>query len=117
MVQKWDLLNRWLTGDITLPPLESGNGAAECLKTYLNRQPAWTRLKAVMATAGERLVPYSFRHSYSLRCHQRGIDGGSAAAAMGHSYEVHCRSYPWASEAGVVAAFKRARAQVLQPTS
>ncbi|MEN9767417.1 MAG: hypothetical protein RLZZ32_1377, partial [Cyanobacteriota bacterium] len=35
----------------------------------------------------------------------------------GHSYEVHCRSYPWASEAGVVAAFKRARAQVLQPTS
>jgi integrase len=110
-VQQWNLLNRWLTGDITLPPLESGNGAAECLKTYLNRQKAWVQLKVVMAAAGERLVPYSFRHSYSLRCHQRGIDGGSAAAAMGHSYEVHCRSYPWASEAGVVAAFKRARAQ------
>ena len=110
-VQEWDLLNRWLTGDITLPPLESGNGAAECLKTYLNRQKAWNQLKTVMAAAGERLVPYSFRHSYSLRCHQRGIDGGAAAAAMGHSYEVHCRSYPWASEAGVVAAFKRARAQ------
>ena len=112
-VEDWDLLNRWLTGEITLPPLESGNGAAECLKTYLNRQTAWLQLKAVMAAAGERLVPYSFRHSYSLRCHQRGIDGGSAAAAMGHSYEVHCRSYPWASEAGVVAAFKRARAQAV----
>ena len=103
-LQEWDLLNRWLTGAITLPPLESGNGAAECLKTYLNRQKAWVQLKTVMAAAGERLIPYSFRHSYSLRCHQRGIDGGSAAAAMGHSYEVHCRSYPWASEAGVVAA-------------
>ncbi len=52
VVQEWDLLNRWLTGDITLPPLESGNGAAECLKTYLNRQTAWIQLKTVMAAAG-----------------------------------------------------------------
>ncbi|MCT0223866.1 site-specific integrase [Synechococcus sp. CS-1328] len=110
-VQRWELIERWQAGSITLPPLESGNGAADCLKTYLNRQSAWQQLKQDMAQRGERLVPYSFRHSYSLRCHQRGIDGGSAAAAMGHSYEVHCRSYPWASEAGVVAAFQRARAQ------
>ena len=109
--QRWELMQRWQAGTIALPPLESGNGAADCLKTYLNRQPVWQRLKEEMAQRGERLVPYSFRHSYSLRCHQRGIDGGSAAAAMGHSYEVHCRSYPWASAAGVVAAFKRARAQ------
>jgi len=110
-VEQWQLMRRWQDGDITLPPLASGNGAADCLKTYLNRQSAWLMLKKQMAERGERLVPYSFRHSYSLRCHQRGIDGGSAAAAMGHSYEVHCRSYPWASEAGVVAAFRRARAQ------
>jgi len=50
-LQDWDLLNRWLTGAITLPPLESGNGAAECLKTYLNRQKAWIHLKTVMAAA------------------------------------------------------------------
>jgi len=111
-VQSWNLLERWQAGAIVLPPLESGNGAADCLKTYLNRQSAWQSLKAEMAQRGERLVPYSFRHSYSLRCHQRGIDGGSAAAAMGHSYEVHCRSYPWASEAGMVAAFRRARERV-----
>lgn len=108
-VQNWRLLERWQGGDIFLPPLESGNGAADCLKTYLNRQAAWVKLREEMGDRGQRLVPYSFRHSYSLRCHQRGIDGGSAAAAMGHSYEVHCRSYPWASEAGVVAAFQRAR--------
>lgn len=116
-MQQWNLLERWMDGDITLPPLESGNGAADCLKTYLNRQEAWRVLRARLAERGERLVPYSFRHSYSLRCHQRGIDGGSTAAAMGHSYEVHCRSYPWASEAGMVAAFRRARGQAAQAPS
>ena len=46
---------------------------------------------------------------YSLRGHQRGIDAaGSMAQAMGHSFEVHCRSYPWASAAGTIAAFQRA---------
>jgi hypothetical protein len=30
------------------------------------------------------------------------------ALAMGHSIEVHCRSYPWATEAGAAAAFARA---------
>lgn len=111
-VLRWRLLERWQKKAIELPPLESGNGAADCFKTYLNRQQGWLDLKAELAAKGERLVPYSFRHSYSLRCHQRGIDGGSAAAAMGHSYEVHCRSYPWASEAGMVAAFRRARERV-----
>lgn len=103
-------MRRWQDGDITLPPLASGNGDADCLKNYLNRQRAWLMLEEQMAERGERLVP-SFRHSHSLRCHQRGIDGGSAAAAMGNSHEVHCRSHPWASEAGVVADFRRARTQ------
>jgi integrase len=57
-----------------------------------------------------RAVPYSFRHSYSLRGHQLGIDAGSVARSMGHSFEVHCRSYPWASDPGTAAAFARALA-------
>jgi len=57
-----------------------------------------------MAAKGERAVPYSFLHSYSLRGHLSGIDGGSVALSMGHSFEVHCRSYPWASAAGAAAA-------------
>jgi hypothetical protein len=32
----------------------------------------------------------------------------AAAHAMGHSFEVHCRSCPWASTAGTIAAFERA---------
>ena len=61
-----------------------------------------------MESQDERLTCYSFRHSYSVRGHQRGIDNGSMALAMGHSIEVHCRSYPWATEAGAAAAFERA---------
>jgi hypothetical protein len=63
-----------------------------------------------MAEKGERAVPYSFRHSYSLRGHRRGVDAGSVALSMGHSFEVHCRSYPWASASGAAEAFERANA-------
>jgi hypothetical protein len=45
--------------------------------------------------------------------HLRGIDGGSVALSMGHSFEVHCRSYPWASTAGDAAAFERANAALM----
>ena len=105
-------MQRWQTNLIELPPLSSGNSPADCIKTYLSRQQSWKSLKELMAANAQRAVPYSFRHSYSLRGHQRGIDAGSMAQAMGHSFEVHCRSYPWASEAGTVAAFQRANVTV-----
>ena len=57
---------------------------------------------------GRRIVPYSFRHTYSLRGHRRGIDAGAMAHSMGHSLEVHLRSYPWASASNTAAAFARA---------
>jgi hypothetical protein len=38
------------------------------------------------------------------------------AQAMGHSLEVHCRSYPWASVAGTAAAFQRANAAIVVST-
>jgi integrase len=109
-VQQWNLLLRWQAGLIDLPPLTSGNGAGDGMRTYLNRQPGWRALRAELAAKGENAVPYSFRHSYSLRGHQRGIDAGSVALSMGHSFEVHCRAYPWASKGGAAAAFERAEA-------
>jgi integrase len=108
--QRWHLLERWQARLIELPPMSSGNGAGDAISTYLSRQPGWRSLRAAMAAKGERAVPYSFRHSYSLRGHLRGIDAGSVALSMGHSFEVHCRSYPWASQAGTAAAFERANA-------
>jgi|GEM_PF-658443 len=112
-VQHWNLLERWQAGLIELPPLTSGTGAGDALGTYLSRQPGWCSLKALLAANGERLVPYSFRHSYSLRGHLRGIDAGSVALSMGHSFEVHCRAYPWASQSGTAAAFERANAALM----
>lgn len=103
--QEWELAERW---PIDLPPLHSGNGAADAIATYLNRREGWTALKNQQKSDGKRLSCYSFRHSYSLRGHQRGIDSGSMAYAMGHSIEVHCRSYTWASETSASAAFIRA---------
>ena len=108
LAAQWDLMERWRANRITLPPLGSGNGAADSIATYLNRRDAWKKLKAELLTDGKRLSCYGFRHGYSVRGHQRGVDSGSMALAMGHSLEVHCRSYPWATELGASAAFKRA---------
>ena len=106
---QWDLLQRWQDKLIELPPLGSGNGVADSIATYLNRREGWRSLRAQLEVEGKRLSCYSFRHSYSLRCHQTNvIPVGEIALAMGHSIEVHCRSYPWSSEAGAAAAFKRA---------
>jgi hypothetical protein len=59
----WNLLERRQARLIELPPLQSGNGAADGLGTYLKRQPGWKSLRDELEARGERLVPYSFRHS------------------------------------------------------
>jgi integrase len=105
---QWNLLQRWQARLIKLPPLGSGNGVADSIATYLNRRDGWKALRADLVVNSQRLSCYSFRHSYSVRGHQLGIDNGSMALAMGHSIEVHCRSYPWATEPGTAAAFERA---------
>ncbi|MGL6135164.1 MAG: site-specific integrase, partial [Prochlorococcaceae cyanobacterium] len=105
--QDWRLLERWRAGAIELPPLGGGPGAADAIGTYLKRQRGWQELRERLAARGERAVPYSFRHGYSLRGHQLGVDAGSMARSMGHSLEVHLRSYPWASGSSTAAAFAR----------
>ena len=107
-VQQWNLIQRWRTGDIKLPPLESGNGAAECWKTYFSRRPYWQSLKQrYLELEDKRLTAYSFRHSFSLRGHRKPleIDAGSMAMVMGHSLQTHCAFYPWAQQSSVEAAF------------
>ena len=103
-LEKWNLMERWQAKLLHLPNLEDPNA----LKTYLYRQVAWNSLKEELKNNDEKLVPYSFRHSYSVRGHQRGIDGGSMAEGMGHSFETHCRSYPYATKSGTANAFVKA---------
>ena len=105
--EKWLLLERLQANLLKLPPLRDGDQASDGFLTYLGRQKYWKQLKQEMIKESQRLVPYSFRHAYSLRGHSQNIDTGSMAAAMGHSIEVHCRSYPWASQNTVQAAFEK----------
>ena len=108
-VQQWKLIHRWKTRDINLPPLESGNGAAECWKTHFNRRPYWLSLKRrTMELEDKRLTAYSFRHSFSVRGHRLGIDAGSMAMVMGHSLQTHCAFYPWAQQSSAEVAFANA---------
>ncbi len=116
-VVEWQLLPRWQQGLIQLPPLESGNGAGDALATYLKRRPGWRALRAELSLKGEVAVPYSFRHSYSLRGHHRGIDPGAVSQSMGHSLECHLRSYAWCSEGTTAAAFNRAEAALRSQSS
>lgn len=103
-IQQWNLMQRWQAKMIDLPNVENQNA----LKTYLNRKKYWKSLKAELKERDENLVPYSFRHSFSVRGHQRGVDNGSMSLAMGHSIECHCREYPWATDKGTETAFERA---------
>ena len=106
----WKLLSLLKAGLLELPKLSAeGNGVAEQIRKYLERRKCWTSLKAKVKARNEELGTYSFRHSYSVRGHKLGIDSGSMASAMGHSLEVHCREYPWATTATTQAAFNEAR--------
>jgi len=107
----WNLVERFDAGLLPLPePRENKWG--EAFNTYLNRRPAWVSLKAVMKeTRGKRILPYSFRHTYSLRGHVLGIDSGSMALAMGHSLDSHLRAYPYASADTTKAAFAKVTSQ------
>ena len=81
LVQNWDQL--------TFPPTVSG----KTLGAYLRRLPYWQQLVAEYGARGEWLRPYSFRDTFSVRAHGHGIEDTMIAAALGHSIEVHHRSY------------------------
>ena len=106
-------------GEVELPELETYKyGAADGLKNFLERRSAtrkdgtkgalskqaekWFELKErVQKEEKKNLTLYSFRHSYLLRGHQRGIDPESDALAMRHDFKTHTSFYPWAERKNV----------------
>ena len=42
---------------------------------------------------GEQLTPYSFRHRYAKGMHAANLPLANIAEAMGHTIEVHLKSY------------------------
>lgn len=108
---QWNLAGALHAGVLEFPI--AGNGGIRQLNghyvaLFLERQPEWKELKAKATERGEWLRPYTFRDSYSLRCHRHRIEVGAIAMAMGHSLAVHSSSYRWASQATTSEAFSRA---------
>ena len=81
LVQNWDRLS--------LPLTVSG----KTLGAFLRRLPYWQLLVGEYEARGEWLRPYSFRDTFSVRAHGYGIEDTMIAAALGHTVEVHHRSY------------------------
>ena len=96
LVQNWDQL--------TLPQTVSG----KTLGNILRRLPYWQQLVAEYKARGEWLRPYSFRDTFSVRAHGHGIEDTMIAAALGHSIEVHHRSYRTSEWRSVRKAFAEA---------
>jgi len=100
----WRLQNN----EIDLPSLKGKGGVGDAALKYFKKRPAFRELQEKLAKRGERIGSYSFRHSFSVRGHQRNIPSGDIASAMGHSLETHLRSYPWATSATTKEAFREA---------
>ena len=96
LVENWDQLK--------LPPTVSG----KTLGAVLRRLPYWQKLIAEYEARGEWLRPYSLRDSFSVRAHGIVKDDTLIAAAMGHTVEVHHRSYRASEWRSVRTAFAQA---------
>ena len=106
--QNWNLLWRLQNNEIDLPSLNGKGGVGDAALKYFKKRPAFRELQEKLEKRGERIGSYSFRHSFSVRGHQKNIDAGSVATAMGHSLETHLRSYPWATSETTKQAFREA---------
>ena len=98
----FDLVQNW--EQLTLPQTVSG----KTLGNILRRMPYWQQLVAEYEARGEWLRPYSFRDTFSVRAHGHGIEDTMIAAALGHSIEVHHRSYRTSEWRSVRKAFAEA---------
>ncbi|KZR93097.1 hypothetical protein MITS9509_00974 [Synechococcus sp. MIT S9509] len=82
-------------GLMPFPPLKE-RGAA--VNQYLLRLGLWKQMAEEFEAQGKWLRPYSFRNTYSVRAHLRGIPSASVALAMGHSDKTHSDHYVTAEE-------------------
>ena len=98
----FDLVEGW--DQLKLPPTVTG----KTLGNILRRLAYWQQLVAKYEARGEWLRPYSLRDTFSARAHGIVKDDTLIAAAMGHTVEVHHRSYRTSEWRSVRKAFKEA---------
>ena len=108
---KWNLIELLHAGLLELPLGIDGEPRkldGHYCEVFLKRQPEWQQLRQVCEDRGEWLRTYSFRDTFSLRCHRQKIELGAICTAMGHNIEAHGRAYRWGSEQTTAAAFASA---------
>ena len=90
----WKLQARLQVGE-KLPPLNREGDGGQALNQYLRRRKVWMTLRDKAEHQGEQLTPYSFRHRYAKQAHAAvpRIAVAEIAEAMGHTIEVHLKSY------------------------
>ena len=88
----WNLQSRLQVGE-KLPPLNSEGNGSEALSRYLRRRTVWLSMREDAKQQGEQLTPYSFRHRYAKGMHTANIPIANICEAMGHTIEVHLKSY------------------------
>ena len=88
----WKLQSRLQTGE-KLPPLNTEGNGSEALSRYLRRRTVWLSMREDAKQQGEQLTPYSFRHRYAKGMHANNIPIANICEAMGHTIEVHLKSY------------------------
>ena len=88
----WKLQARLQVGE-QLPPLNREGDGGQALNQYLRRRTVWMALKAEAKHQGEQLTPYSFRHRYAKGMHANNVPIANISEAMGHTIEVHLKSY------------------------
>jgi len=106
----WPLEQAMADGTLLLPTGRDGDVrklSGSAVNCYIHRksrstgkpsgvfQAYWAELVEQYAsrTPKEWLRGYSFRDTYSIRCHREGVPVASICDAMGHSEAVHARSY------------------------
>ena len=100
---QWDLEHKWHSKTLDLPSVSELNGGR--INGFLHSKQGgkpkneveafWLKLRKKHAAMKptEWCRPYSLRDSYSVRSHREGVPEESICDAMGHSIEVHRRSY------------------------
>ena len=76
-----------------LPPLNRDGDGGQALNQYLRRRAVWMALRDDAKKQGEQLTPYSFRHRFAKGMHAANIPIANISEAMGHTIEVHLKSY------------------------
>ncbi|WP_413440664.1 site-specific integrase [Synechococcus sp. MIT S1220] len=88
----WKLQARLQLGE-QLPPLNRDGDGGQALNQYLRRRKVWMALRGEAERLGEQLTPYSFRHRYAKQMHAANVPIANISEAMGHTIDVHLKSY------------------------